>query len=280
LEVLLASAIGVLLMGALYVAVDVQLRHAQAGRDVIEQSNLARNLVNRIAGDIRLSVGPTIPAPSKSSGGSASSPAAGGTGTGSPGASPAISSSSPATSPSSGTGAVQFNLGVQGDANRLILSISRVPRELNFIPDADNGGQPAVSDLRRISYWLAGSSDAPRGLAWQEVKVVTSDDAMAAVPPDVPDDSFQIIAEEVKSLTFSYFDGTSWQDSWDGTAPGADGSTPLGPPLAVAITIGIATPGSGNRSPNDQPLKTYRHVVAIPTANGATQPSTSGATTP
>ena len=42
LEVLLASAIGVLLMGALYVAMDVQLRHAQAGRELIEQGTLVR----------------------------------------------------------------------------------------------------------------------------------------------------------------------------------------------------------------------------------------------
>jgi hypothetical protein len=242
-------------------------------------------LLNRIAGDIRLSVAPALPTPSKSSGGAASAGAGGG-GAASSSASPttgtagATSSSSAAASPSSGTGAVQFNLGVQGDANRLILAISRVPRELNFAPDADNGGQPSISDLRRVSYWLAGTSDAPRGLAWQEVKVVTSDDAMSAVPPDIPDDAFQLIAEEVKSLTFSYWDGTAWQDSWDSTAPGADGSTPQGPPLAIAITIGIATPSPNpNPSSGDSQLKTYRHVVALPTANGATQITTTSSTT-
>ena len=44
LEILVASAIAVLLMSALYVAVDLQLRHAQAGREVIEQSVLLLNL--------------------------------------------------------------------------------------------------------------------------------------------------------------------------------------------------------------------------------------------
>jgi len=54
----------------------------------------------------------------------------------------------------------------------------------------------------------------------------------------------------VKTLTFSYFDGTDWQDSWDGTQLGSDGMTPVGAPLAIAITIGIAPPGSGTGSGN------------------------------
>ncbi len=36
LEMLLATAVSVLLMGALYVAMDVQIRHARIGRDRIE----------------------------------------------------------------------------------------------------------------------------------------------------------------------------------------------------------------------------------------------------
>jgi hypothetical protein len=117
---------------------------------------------------------------------------------------------------------------------------------------------------------------------------VTSDDAGLS-PPEVTDPlSKQILASEVKSLEFSYFDGTSWQDSWDGTTIGADDVTPIGPPVAIAITIGLAP-----RSAEDEeevPLKYYRHVVAIPTANmqvqqqstesTTTQPSTTDGTTP
>jgi hypothetical protein len=161
-----------------------------------------------------------------------------------------------------------------------MLYISRIPRELNPIPGADNLDQPLVSDLRRVSYWLAGGSDSPLGLARQEVTAVTSDVAMAAVPPGIPDEASLVIAEEVKSLTFSYFDGTAWQDTWDGTAPGPDGSTPVGPPSAVAITLGIASPGSGSSTEPDQPLKLYRHVVPIVTANGVSQAATGGTTTP
>src|SRR5207249_7423270 len=38
LEVLLAAAIGVLLLAALYIAMEVQLNHARAGREAVEHS--------------------------------------------------------------------------------------------------------------------------------------------------------------------------------------------------------------------------------------------------
>src|SRR2546425_4503776 len=61
LEVLLAAAIGVLLMAALYVAMQVQLDHAQAGRDAVEQSLLVRALLRRMSNDIAPSLGPALP---------------------------------------------------------------------------------------------------------------------------------------------------------------------------------------------------------------------------
>ena len=43
----------------------------------------------------------------------------------------------------------------------------------------------------------------------------------------------------------------------------------MGPPVAVEITLVIATPNSQSETGDTSNLKTYRHVVAIPTANGA-----------
>jgi hypothetical protein len=154
----------------------------------------------------------------------------------------------------------------------LILWVSRIPLDLNFSATSQSG-QPISSDLRRITYWLAGGNDS-LGLARQEVKLATSDDAMVTVPPDIPDEPLFVIAEEVKSLQFRYFDGTSWQDSWDATAAGPTGA-PLGPPLAIEINVGISFLGSdGLVQDSKSILKSYRHVVAIPTANGTTPPPT------
>lgn len=267
LEVLLAMTIGVLLLGALYVAVDLHLRHAQTAREIVEESTLARALLDRMASDIGQNIGPIRPAiPSGSGGGgaaaasTASSGATSGTGTTT---STTTTTAAPATT---GMSAFQFNVGVQGDAQHLVLCTSRVPRELSGRQAATAG---PVSDLRRIMYWMEGSGDAAAGLARQELLQVTSDDAAGQSPTNLPDDPALVIAGEVKDLTFSYFDGSNWQDTWDGTTVGPDGQTPIGPPVAIRISLTIS-------SADKRSTKSFRRVVVIPTANGLPQ---QGATT-
>src|SRR5947209_14198160 len=62
MEVTLASAIGLLIMYGLYVAISVQLKFTDAGRHVVEQATLARSLTARIAADITPCVGQPDPA--------------------------------------------------------------------------------------------------------------------------------------------------------------------------------------------------------------------------
>jgi prepilin-type N-terminal cleavage/methylation domain-containing protein len=298
LEMLLATAIAVLLLGALYVAMDLQLRQAENSREVIEQSTLARSLLNRMASDIAPSVGMADPSRYQQQGGQsggggsgasgasgggtsgstgqssgAASGSAGTTGTGSSGSSTGSgtgSGSGSGSGSSSTTSATAIGNGptllfLVGDANTLTLYISRVPP--NSAASATNPVQ--IADERRVYYWLSS-----RGLARQELTQVTADDAgYQQAPPETPDANdanSRILAPEVKSLQFQYFDGTNWNDSWDGTTLGSDGVTPIGPPVAVAITLGIARPGA-----EDEEVRTYRHVIAIQTANGATQSTSS-----
>ncbi len=280
LEVLLAAAIGAMLMGALYAALNVQMRYAQAGRDRVEHSMLVRNLLRQVASDVQLSLAPTIPLPTSSTSSSANTSTAtsgGSTATGGMGASGATSTStsSTASNTTTTTTAVQFNLGVQGQANSLTLYVSRLATDID--PLAEN---PVIgSDLRRIDYWLASDGMQPRGLCRQELKPVTSDDALNFMPPEMPEDPSLILAEEVRSLQFRYFDGSQWLESWDGTAPGADGMTPLGPPAAIEIRVGVLPAGVKPSDEGAQELKNYRHVVALPTANGAAQAASTTTTT-
>lgn len=290
LEVLLAAAIGAVLMGALYAALNMQVRFSQAGRDQIEHALLVRSLLNRIASEIRLSLAPTIPLPTStasSSGGGASSggasAAGGASGAASTGGASGMSGSSSSTSGASGgasttgaaSSAVQFNLGVQGQSNQITLFISRLATDVD--PTADN---PVLGcDLRRIDFWLANDGTQNRGLCRNEFRPITSDDALNYVPPPMPEDTNLIIAEEVRSLQFQYWDGTQWQDTWDGTAPGADGVTPQGPPVAIKITLGVLPPGTDPNQQGTPELKSYVHVVALPTANGTSAPP-AAATTP
>src|SRR5262249_45380988 len=97
-------------------------------------------------------------------------------------------------------GAMVFNLFVQGTDTALTLYVSRLPRELTVQRGQQNDteNQPLFSDLRRITWWLAGGTDAPLGLARQEIKIATSDDALGARPPDISDEAAHVYVEEVK----------------------------------------------------------------------------------
>jgi prepilin-type N-terminal cleavage/methylation domain-containing protein len=290
LEVTLALSVGVLLLAALYVAVDVQLKHARAGRAIVEQATLARSLLVRVEADAAAAATLIDPerfrSPSNSSGGSSGQTGSGssattatsassGTAAGSAGSTGSSGSSTSGTSSSGGsvaTDAVTLPLSVQGDSSTLHLFITRLPREA--IPADPTVAPQVVSDLRRVSWWMAGG-----GLARQEVAVATSQDALQNLPPGVPDEDAHVLAPEVKSVQFQYFDGSSWQDSWDCTTAGADGVTPIGPPQAVAVTLEIAVPQEGAKA-DDAPTKRYRHVVGCLSANGTTpqQQGTTGGT--
>jgi hypothetical protein len=283
-ELVLATTIAMLLLGALYVAVDMQLRFAQNSRDLVEESTLARAILARIDSDASQVVGLSDPGrfriaagadalsdPNATTVAASTTPAASTTAT-TTGAASSTASTATATTDSGTSTNILLPLGVQGDSETLHLYVSRVPRELYSNINSDT--PPVVSDLRRVSYWLLGGADNPAGLARQEVPIVTSDDALQNLPPGVENEGSFLIAEEVRSLTFQYFDGTSWQDNWDSTTPGADGVTPIGSPRAVAVTVGVARPGANGN------VKIYRHVIAIASANGTTQqapaPSSAG----
>jgi prepilin-type N-terminal cleavage/methylation domain-containing protein len=238
LEVLLASAIAALLMAALYVSMEVQLNHAQAGREAVNESTVARNLIARIEADLAGTISPiTATVAVKSTTGDVAADV---------------------VTPLSG--------GVIGDNTVLTVWASRVP-QVPTGADAVNADmqQLASGDVRRISYWMAEG-----GLARQDLDRVTADDEDSQLPPNVTNEQQYILAPEVTDLVVRYFDGTAWQDSWDGTVLGADGKTPIGPPRAVEITLSIRKAGA---DPNDTAaVQSYRHVVGINAANA--QPTT------
>jgi prepilin-type N-terminal cleavage/methylation domain-containing protein len=274
LEVTLALSVGVFLLGALYVAVDVQLSHARAGRTIVEQATLARSILARIDADIAATASLIDPeryrSPSGSSSTASTSSTTGATSTASSATSTAGAASGSSSTSSSGTSttndAITLPLSVQGDSTTLHLYIARVPREA--IPTDPNATPQIVSDLRRVSWWMPTS-----GLARQEVNIATSQDALENLPPGISDEDSYVLAAEVKNVQFQYFDGTDWQDSWDCTTPGTDGVTPIGAPQAIAIVLDIAHPAEGVKD-DDPPTKRYRHVVACVTANGITPQQT------
>jgi prepilin-type N-terminal cleavage/methylation domain-containing protein len=247
LEVILASAIALLLMWGLYVGMDVQLRQTDEGRTVVNQADLARNLLTRMSAEVSGCLTPITASKATLIG--------------------AVTGTNLDTT--AGLTPTAFNMGLQGDASQVTVYISTVPKVNADAADRASAEQQqqSASDIRRVTYWLANG-----GLARQEVSRVTANDDDAALPPNVDESKF-IYAEDVVGLSFQYFDGTNWTDTWDGSTLGADGKTPIGPPRLVQISLTIRYAGTQGGEAKE---KTFIHSVAIGAANA--QPTSAGAT--
>ena len=132
LEVLLASAISIMLLGALYVAFDLTLRQTDAGREAVAKGDLSRAIVNRMTIDFSGCIGPMQV---KSGGGVPATTTAAATPT-APTATVtadaiAVADTSALTLPE-GTAAadVPFQGGLVGNDKQITLFVSRVPTAL------------------------------------------------------------------------------------------------------------------------------------------------------
>lgn len=254
LEVMLASIITVLMMAALYVAIETQLREMDEGRAAVEQSSLARALFNRISLDLTPSLAPPTPKLSSAGSSSASASSSAGTSSGSGSSAGSASGSDNPEGVIEEAPPVVFSIGVRGDSTRVSIFLSRLSRNVITPPSDGSGESLLLSDVTRITYFLAPEG----GLARQEIRLVTSDAVDSA--PEVLDESSVVIAEEVTDFELQYFDGSAWQSSWDGSETSTDGSTPKGPPRAIELRIGLRD--SFGR------IQEFRHVIALPAAPG------------
>jgi Prokaryotic N-terminal methylation motif len=248
LEMVLALALGMVLLLALYFFLNTYILNVQSGRDVLAEGVLARNIMNRIGNDITSQLGPVdprmLPNPNAVSEGTAT---------------PAGTS---ATATGGAPNTVYFNNGVYGTDKYLILSNFRVRKppanQPTNVPDLE-----IISDVQRTVYWIVAGDTA--GLARAEIKQATGADIDWTDPVNLPEQNKYVFAPEVKNIQFEYFDGTTWRpDAWDGSTLGDDGVTPIGPPHAIRITITLRAVTADD--PNADGPK-YQQVVAIPTTN-------------
>lgn len=288
LEIMLSLTIAIILLSALYAAVGHQLRQAQQGRDMTGQTTLARSVVNRIENDVVGSLSLCDPGRFRNAAKDAEQKQASLAATGQTPTAPATTTPPTTTPPTTTpptttttpdaetadstvtdegkagfTGPVTLPYGVVGDSTSLTLFMTKVPSELYSSRESEQG--QLVSDVRRITYWMAADN---LGMCRQEIRLATAQEALVPGPPG-GDVKNYLLAPEIKSMEFRYFDGTDWADSWDSTALGDDGVTPIGAPRAVEVRLGVLPPGGKD---GDE-LKYHRHVILIKTANGITQAS-------
>ena len=299
IEVLLSLGLAALVLVALATAVDVHLRCVQSGRTHVEEAQLARALLHRIADDLRnLAVanpvtvdGVMTASTSGSSSGSETAGATGGTGTaGTAGTAGSASSATTATSTTStsmesasaSTETTQLAVGLYGESDWLQIDVSRTPRldqyDYETLPSGAETLEDRVSDVKTVAYFLASTTGAydssgqcEGGLVRREIdRAVTRWAEDQGLMAEV-DTQLQPIAPEVTGIEFLYYDGTQWTDAWNTAEMG-------GLPIAVHIALSILPRSEYDRmtSAAGSTLSTgesvnfiYALTVALPVASGA-----------
>jgi prepilin-type N-terminal cleavage/methylation domain-containing protein len=283
LEVLLASALAVVLMAALYVALDVQLKLAADGRDAIDEATLTRAVVMRLENDLACSVGPVVPpignggASSGSTGAAgattppATTPMGGGTTPTAPATADPAATGEAVMEMASVTATMPFQAGVIGEGDRLTIFMSKVAGLGKLADESPDGA--GESDIRRVTYWMTAT-----GLARQELPWVTSENAMASTDPifdDGKEERDYVIAEEVTRVQFEYWDGSGWIETWDGRTLKDDGKTLKGPPAAIRVRFWLNVPGVERGTTVE---KEFRHTISVRSAPGPAVPDNQAAT--
>lgn len=291
LEVLTALGLSVLLATAIYGAVAIYLRVSSGDQGELERSRLVRALLRQMTLDLQSVVFRAEEQTESTSESSSESSSASSSSSGSSGASGSTSGETQTIEIASVEETVQStSLGLIGDAQKLTVHVSRPARGMNYQPVLSAGGvNVRTSDLQSITYFLANPSagglegavgqraasgqptaSGPQGLA----RLVG--DRMAIEYADIERDvetlaqAAEIIAPEVISLQFRYFDGLSWLAEWDSVS-----AQRL--PNAVEITLGLrrliseeeqrARPFDAEvRAAASEVIETRRHVVALPLA--------------
>jgi len=126
-----------------------------------------------------------------------------------------------------------LHFGLLGGSNRIEFVMATPPSPLNWKQDDLGRVLLPRSDLRVVSYELAGPGDPAEatGLARSETAVpefapIGVEDAILEQAAAVIDR--ELVTEEIRHLQFRFWDGTAWIDTWTG----------LHLPLGVEIILG------------------------------------------
>lgn len=303
LEVLLAVSLTLILVSAIYSAVDQAWRLTEINRIEMERNQIARAVLRRIELDLRSAMftaqaASSTDSTSGSSTGTTTSGSASGTTTSNSSSSGSTGSSSTTTtnttntntttttitvSSTSDSDAWTGSLGIRGTSTELWIDLSYVRRNLEF---QDLLTTPQGSDLQTVAYFLSNSDlvaqaqaesgataspitfqdDDGVGLVRSqgERSVLRALNSAQSLGETVVPGPLQMIAPEVQWLQFRYFDGLSWYDEWDSSTIGSL-------PRAVEVTIGFEPPPVRTGfllSPAVNPATdSYRLVVAIPVSD-------------
>ena len=171
----------------------------------------------------------------------------------------------------------EWSVGLVGDANFIMLDISRLPRIDQYHPLIQTAQDDVTtgSDIKQVVYYVAavGGQDRSNNVLIEQSAANRQglfrdeiDRAVAfyqgGINPGTPKEYSQLIANEIVRIQFRYFDGTDWLSQWD-SAENA------GFPSAVEVSIVVDTnplADPTNNFQNDGRFEQYRSVVHLPLA--------------
>lgn len=286
LEIVLALGLSSLLLVALYTALQMHWSSSALGHVEMERAQVARALFRRMETDLRSVVFRDTPLESSTddgstsaSGDTSSTASTSGTGGATDSSTATTGSTDSTTTTTTETYSTQ-KTGLFGDSESLVVHLSLPTRasSLSAASGSTAGGSVLVgSDLQSVVYFMAGSSSSfaqqlsgslvsPTGKAAGLARL--QGDRMAMQAADESGDmssmssGVQLLAPEVASIAFEYFDGVSWGTTWDSAV-----SNYL--PNAIRITIDFYPPVATNgwySRPVSASTDRFQHTVALPLA--------------
>lgn len=270
MEALIAMGLMIMLMSGLYAAMTIYLNLQIDSHEEVARTQIARTLLRQLTRDIQ-SVVFTKQETTEESDTESSEETTEGTET-------------EATPEAAASGTVTYNNGLLGTSTDLVLYISRPDRSLNYVSAQELMlASDRTGDLMMVRYFIAqtGASGIASDLAKQQLSGNDSGSAglvrmtgdlnglSIAMQENEEQDQMsaaKIMAPEVRSISFRYYDGAQWQEEWDSTTLNLL-------PTAVEVTLVLFTPepeDSTQRSPSEDPYalpdSKYVMVVNLPVA--------------
>jgi hypothetical protein len=304
---MLALSLVSLVLVAVAMAIDVHLRMLGSGRTKVEEAQLARTLLRRIADDLRgavlydpMSVEDLVPAMASGDLGGMSEGDLSGLASGAGLDSADLGDGemeTDSTSDLAESTVPQTVPGLYGNSYELQIDTSRLPRIDQYdgmLTTDDLSLADRVSEVKTVTYYVIGNqlggstygtslatsysqegSQYQTGLVRRELDRATT--AWAAENGTLLETAYDVepVAPEVAAIEFLYFDGSEWLNEWDSEE---HGGLPVAVQIAIAISHSRGRPTESNSlrtstgltGAGDDELLIYRLLVHLPTAQPTT----------
>lgn len=270
-EVLIASALSVILISAVYVAIELNWRYSAAGQDEVDCAILARTLLREIDMGVRGVIHRDHESefPSDKDRHDTTIPA---------------SKSPSKRTPNEVEGTRQLSL-LGGSSVLVVKARSHDPSSRNEVPSSTDDDRTQFQ-TRFVTYAMAsgGAVKVPMmnkewnsRRAGNDLTVELGQDFNGLVrlqlvwdpmtntwtpAEETEGQGIELLASEVHDMAFRYFDGKQWFETWNGERA-------LDLPRAINVTMQLVN--SRRKSPRSEAsvaAETYRYTIALPLAYG------------